>query len=101
MILLTFPKNWKATLISILKIDNDPKNIKSYKPISMTNCYCKVLSWQLENKNLIPTNQTGFRKNRSTLDNLSFFESEVMTAFAKKSNNNSIFIDLESAYEVL
>lgn len=75
----TFPMNWrKAILIPILKKGKNPIHINNYRPISLTNCLCKILErminkrlqWFLESNNKINTFQSGFRKHRSTIDNL-------------------------------
>ena len=40
----TFPKNWrKAIVIPILKPGKEAMNADNYRPISLTNCLCKVL----------------------------------------------------------
>jgi hypothetical protein len=67
-----FPKVWRsATVIPILKPGKIPIIAGSYRPISLTNCLCKVLErivnkrlvYILEERNLLPSQQHGFRKN--------------------------------------
>ncbi|GFX28285.1 probable RNA-directed DNA polymerase from transposon X-element [Trichonephila clavipes] len=43
--------------------------------------------------------QSGFRKGRSTLDNLVFLESQIMDAFVRRSHLVSLFFDIEKAYD--
>ena len=44
-------------------------------------------------------NQSGFRKNRSTADQLVCLESYIRNAFVKKQHVVAIFFDLEKAYD--
>jgi hypothetical protein len=103
-----FPSEWrKSFLIPILKNGKDPKNPRNYRPIALTNCICKVLEkmiskrllWYLEHNNLLSPFQSGFRKRRCTLDNLSFLESSIMEAFADRKYLISVFFDIEKAYD--
>lgn len=73
------PADWKqATIIPIIKPGKPTDQPESYRPISLTLCLGKVmeriinqrLSWYLENKRCRLRNQSGFRKGRSTIDNI-------------------------------
>ena len=57
------------------------------------------LVWYLEKNKLIATVQSGFRKQRGTLDHLVRFETFIREAFIKKEHVVSVFFDLESAYD--
>jgi hypothetical protein len=74
-----FPTEWnKSLLIPIIKKSKDPKIASNYRPIALTNCACKILEkmvskrlvWFLENNEKLSIFQSGFRKNRCTIDNL-------------------------------
>ena len=102
------PENWKlAYIIPILKQGKDPMDVKSYRPISLTSCLCKLferilnkrLVWFLETNNCIHKSQNGFRKGRSTLDNLVALETYIHDAFVENKLLVSIFFDLEKAYD--
>ena len=75
----TFPESWtKATIIPIPKPNKDHTNPTNYRPIALTSCLCKTmerminnrLHFYLESNNIISEHQSGFRKNRSTADQL-------------------------------
>ena len=53
--------------------------------------------WFLEKNNLIATVQSGFRKQRGTLDHLVRLKTFIREAFIKKEHVVSVFFDLESA----
>ena len=59
----------------------------------------KRLMWVLESKGLLDSEQCGFRKNRSTADQLVRFDSLIRNAFAHKEHILAIFFDLEKAYD--
>ena len=104
----TFPESWtKATIIPIPKPNKDHTNPTNYRPIALTSCLCKTmerminnrLNFYLESNNIISEHQSGFRKNRSTTDQLVRLESYIRNAFVKKQHVVAIFFDLEKAYD--
>ena len=47
------PKSWKhATIIPLLKEGKDPKDVWSYKPVTLTNILCKIFE-RMVNKRLV------------------------------------------------
>ena len=104
----TFPESWtKATIIPTPKPNKDHTNPTNYRPIALTSCLCKTmerminnrLNFYLESNNIISEHQSGFRKNRSTADQLVRLESYIRNAFVKKQHVVAIFFDLEKAYD--
>lgn len=59
----------------------------------------KRVIWWMETHDKFNICQSGFRKNRSTADNICFLESEMMEAFSNQEYLSSIFFDLEKAYD--
>ena len=57
------------------------------------------LVWFLEKNKLIAAVQSGFRKQRGTLDHLVRFETFIREAFIKKEHVVSVFFYIESAYD--
>ena len=55
--------------------------------------------WFLETNNILTNIQFGFRKNRSTTDQLVRLETFIRDAFVNKEHAVSIFFDLEKAYD--
>ena len=103
-----FPSAWKeATIVPILKKNKDPKNKTSYRPISLLSCLGKTMErmvnrrlvWHLETNNLISSEQTAFRKNRSTEDQLTYLSQSVENAFQEKKKVVATFVDLSEAFD--
>ena len=74
-----FPPEWHlATVIPVAKPGKDSTDPTSYRPIALTSCLCKVMKrmintrlvWYLKQLKLITPVQSGFRKQRSTTDQL-------------------------------
>src|SRR5208282_2821711 len=89
-----FPSSWSAaTIIPIPKPGKNATSSDNYRPIALTSCVCKTferminerLVWYLENKKLLTEFQSGFRKQRSTTDQLLGLESFVREAFVRRS----------------
>ncbi|GFV34598.1 probable RNA-directed DNA polymerase from transposon X-element [Trichonephila clavipes] len=103
-----FPSSWReAIVIPILKPGKVATDPLSYRPIALTSCFCKTfermvntrLVYVLEKEKCIPPLQSGFRKGRSTLDNLVFLESQIRDAFVRRNHLVSLFFDIEKAYD--
>ncbi|GBL94552.1 putative RNA-directed DNA polymerase from transposon X-element [Araneus ventricosus] len=103
-----FPMQWQeALVVPILKPGKEPKDSSNYRPIALTSCFSKTLErmvnarlvQQLEVNNLLSLHQSGFRKGRSTLDNILQLESEIRNAFVRRNHLVSIFKDIEKAYD--
>ena len=103
-----FPPEWHlATVITIAKAGKDSTDPTSYRPIALTSCLCKVMErmintrlvWYLEKLKLITPVQSGFRKQRSTTDQLVRLETFVREAFVNKQHDVAVFFDLEKAYD--
>lgn len=106
----TFPKEWQhAIVVPILKAGKLPSDPSSYRPISLTSNICKLmekminnrLKWILETCNLYNTNQCGFRKQRSTIDQTIHLENEIAKAKCHGEYLLAVFIDLEKAFDML
>ena len=104
------PQRWKhAIILPLYKPDKTKSDPLSYRPISLTSCLCKVmeklvnqrLTHFLESNRLLNNCQTGFRKNKSTLDQIIKLQDKI-----SKYNNNrgftvAVFLDFEKAYDML
>lgn len=102
------PKIWKqATIIPIPKPNKDHCLPSNYRPIALTSCLCKTMErmindrlvWFLEEKSLITKFQSGFRKQRCTLDHLIRLETFIRDGFIRGNHVVSVFFDLEKAYD--
>ena len=104
------PECWKeATVIPISKPGKGPKNPSNYRPISLTSCLCKTMErmintrlvWFLEKNNILTKYQSGFRKGRTTTDQLIRLESFIRDSFLKGNHVVSVFFYLEKAYDTV
>ena len=57
------------------------------------------LVWFLEDKGFFVKEQCGFRKHRSTIDNILTLDTVVRSAFKDKQHVGAIFYDIEAAYD--
>jgi len=57
------------------------------------------LVWYLERNKLITPTQSGFRKGRSTADQLVHLETFIREGFIQKQHVTAIFFDMEKAYD--
>jgi len=101
----SFPSIWHhAVVLPIPKADKDKTDPCSYRPIALTSCLCKIIErmindrlvWYLEKHKLITRVQSGFRKNRSTTDQLVRLESFVREAFILQQHVVAVFFDYPS-----
>jgi len=104
------PDDWHhSVVIPVLKPGKSPETLGSYRPISLTSTLCKLMErlvtsrlvWYLEKHNLLNNSQSGFRKNRNTLEHIIRLQDNIT-----KYNHNSgytlgVFLDFEKAFDML
>jgi hypothetical protein len=91
----------------ILKKDKPSNEIKSYRPISLLNCMAKLLEKivnkklinYVENNNLLPPCQSGFRKAKSTQDQILRINQSIIEGFNKNCKTGAVLFDLEKAFD--
>ena len=102
------PKAWKnAHITPILKKDKDPKEPKSFRPISLTSCVGKVcekivnrrLYWWLEDSGYLSEDQAGFRAKCRTEDHLFRLCQNIQDGYQESLHTTAVFIDLQQAYD--
>lgn len=104
------PRGWRHAIVTpILKAGKDPQLASSFRPISLTSALCKLmeklvvnrLQWYLERFKLLNGVQSGFRKNRSTCDQLVRLQDTVV----RQVNNHGfvlcVFLDMEKAFDMV
>jgi potassium voltage-gated channel Eag-related subfamily H protein 8 len=103
----TVPDAWKeAVVIPVLKPGTDRSQAASDRPIGLTSCLCKTVErmvncrvvWVLENQNLFPGAQCGFRRHRSAPDYVMNLEYHIQNAFLLCHRLVAVLFDLEKAY---
>jgi ribonuclease HI len=106
----SLPRDWKhAIILPILKPSKDPTKPDSYRPISLTSCLCKImermgadrLQWFAERKGLLSKDQTGFRRHKSTIDQIIRLHDKIQKSLSSKEHVLGVFIDFEKAYDML
>jgi len=107
------PEEWKQAKVTMIpKKPNDRHNPDNYRPISITNTLCKIsekliknrLVYYLESNKLITDFQSGFRSNKSTIDNVFYFKQKCLEAFSIKrakhvNKMGGIVFDIEKAFD--
>ena len=99
------PAVWKeAVIIAVPKKGKDKKNPRSYRCISLLSCVGKLLVNRrlishLESNSVLSPKQTGYRKFRSTDDQLTYLAQHIEDAFQKKKKVLAVFFDLSNAFD--
>ena len=57
------------------------------------------MEWYIESQVLLCQSQLGFRKGKSTLDNLTILFNEISSTFIKRGITTAMFIDVKGAYD--
>ena len=104
------PDIWKeASIIPIHKKGKDKKDAKSYRPISLLSCVGKLLErivnqrlqWYLETYGKLSYTQTGFRKNKNTEDQLTYFAQKIENGFQEGKKTVAVFFDMTKAFDTV
>lgn len=103
-----FPLQWKvAQIILIQKPGKDPKDVNSYRPISLLPVISKVFEKLLlrkikpilEEKSLIPDHQFGFRNQHSTIEQVHRLYTTIRTSLENKQYCTAAFLDASQAFD--
>lgn len=103
-----FPSQWKvAQIIMILKPSKPAEDAKSYRPISYRPIASKMfetlllkrLSPIIEEKNLIPTHQFGFRRKHVTTEQVHRIVGKINKALETKRYCSAAFLDISQAFD--
>lgn len=92
----------------IPKPGKDSTDMNNYRGISLISCLGKImerlvnkrLMYVTERNHIISNNQSGFRKMRSTTDNLVTLEHHIKRGFCENKDTIAVFFDLEKAYDM-
>ena len=107
------PTKWReATIKTLLKDGKDPKDPTSYRPISLTSCLGKVLEkivanrliHILEQRDILTSNQAGFRPGRCTTDQVLKLVQEASDNIHLPPRGRSTyatFFDYSKAYDMV
>ena len=101
-------KIWRsANEIAIRKPGKPINEPTSYRPISLLCCCCRLLERLLLTRlasifeSVIPPEQAGFRKKRSTCDQVVALTSYIKSGFQNKLKIGAVLIDLSAAYDTV
>ena len=104
------PQEWRTSIIKpLLKSGKNPGETKSYRPIALTSCMGKILKkiitarivHLLEGGRLIIDDQAGYRKGRSTVDQILRLTQDATDGIQSKDNLTTVvtFFDMENAFD--
>lgn len=102
------PKQWKvAQIIMIVKPGKSATDVKSYRPISLLPITSKLLETLfmkrlmpvIQEKNLIPEHQFGFRQKHSTIEQVHRLVEKINSTFEKKEYCSAVFLDISQAFD--
>lgn len=102
------PQEWKLSrLVPLLKPGKSPIDLASYRPIALASCVGKVmermvltrLEWYLEHYNIYPEIMAGFRRGRSSIDNVIDLVTYIQQQKSLKRLSAALFLDVKGAYD--
>ena len=105
----TFPEPWKeATVVPILKKGSTTEKA-NYRPVSclcsaskvLEKVVCNQLTKFLEDNKLLPDNQHGFRKSRSTMTALTSIQKKWIASTEDDLKTGVLIWDLSAAFDTL
>ena len=99
---------WRRALVVATPKPNKPEeDPKSYRPISLLCIPFKVLERLIYTRiepivdPLLPREQAGFRRGRSTVDQVTLLTQSIEDSFLAKKKAGAVFVDLTAAYDTV
>ncbi|CAG4961356.1 unnamed protein product [Colias eurytheme] len=105
----TFPSTWRKALIKPLPKTNNPNCLKDLRPISILPCLSKILEKvvceqvrrYLDLNDMLPTRQSGFRKQNSTITALLDVVDNMLEAQDRGEGSLLILLDYSRAFDCI
>ena len=105
---LKIPKIWRrALVVAIPKPTKPVGDLKNYRPISLLSAPYKTLERLIYARvepsidPLLPEEQTGFRRGKSTVDQVVLLTQNIEDSFEAKKKAGAVFIDLTAACDTV
>ena len=97
----------EAVIIPVPKKGKDKKNPRSYRPISLLSCVGKLLERivnrrlisHLESNSVLSPTQTGYRKFRSSEDQVAYLAQNIEDVLQEKKKVLKVFFNLTNAFD--
>jgi hypothetical protein len=104
-----FPQAWKIAKIIPIPKKNNRSDVSDFRPISLICCVSKLLEsiimkkivQHCDNHNIIPNNQHGFRKQRSTIHPLLKLHNHVTSGLNKNECTVACLLDVQKAFDTV
>ena len=102
------PVSWKHSVVMMIpKKKKGLKDPGNYRPISITAVIARLferiilgrVQEHLDKNNIIVDQQSGFRKRRSTKDNIIFLSQKISETIKRKENMVNIYFDIAGAFD--
>ena len=102
---LNLPKTWRrALVVAIPKPMKPPGEAKRYRPISLLCVNFKITGRLIYARiepivdPLLPQEQAGFRRGRSTADQVTLLTQKMEDSFSANKKAGAVFVDFTAAY---
>ena len=104
-----FPKEWKEAIVVPILKKGDAKDPKNYRPVSclaaaskvLEKIVCDQLTRFVETNKILPNNQHGFRKGRSTMTALTAMQKEWVQNSEQGLMTGVLVWDLSAAFDTM
>ena len=104
-----FPSSWKEGLVTPVLKKGDPKLMENYRPVSclpaasklLETIICNQTTKYMEDNNILPSSQHGFRKGKSTMSAWSEMQQEGSNNTESKETTGILLWDLSAAFDTL
>jgi len=102
------PKLWRKATVAATPKPNKPRDdAKSYRPISLL-----CIPFKLQERIIyariepiidpqLPHKQAGFRRGRSTIDQLTLLMQDIKNSFEAQEKSGAVLVDLTAAYDTV
>ena len=104
------PPDWKEAIICpLLKANKPAAAVTSYRPVALTSTLSKLmekmvanrLRWWMEENGKFNRFQSGFRKQRSTIDHIMRLADDAYRGINSKQYTVAVMLDLEKAFDLV